>query len=526
MSSNSLLLFLGTILILCYLYAKIKYAYWSERGVPCVRPIFPFGNLLGVGYKTNLGERVRDLYFSLKEQTQSGIVGAYFFVEPNALVTDLDLLRNVFVKDFQHFSNRGMYVNEEGDPLSAHLFSLPSNKWKRLRPKLTPTFTSGRMKMMHTTLLIVAKQFSDHLETIAGNEVEIKELLAQFTTDVIGNVAFGLECNSMKDRDNEFRTYGRRFFDFTPLDFLRRMFLITFPKLSLRLNLNMIDPEISRFFMQTIRKTIEFRERNNVQRNDFLQLLIEIKNTGKLGGHDRELGTLSFEELAAQTFIFFTAGFETSSSTMSFATYEMALKQELQDKARQEVQEVLQRHNGVMSYEAIMEMHLLDRIILGEELNECLFRDCLDCYSNCEISETLRKYPIVAVLRRECERAYQVPNSNVVIEKGVVLSIPVLGIHRDPDIYPDPDQFDPDRFTKEAIADRHPYAWIPFGKGPRDCIGMRFGMMQTRVGLATILNSFRLLPSKNTPIPMQIDPSGLVLSPAGGMYLELVKVSN
>lgn len=138
--------------------------------------------------------------------------------------------------------------------------------------------------------------------------------------------------------------------------------------------------------------------------------------------------------------------------------------------------------------------------------------------------ETLRKYPIVPLLRRQCEKAYKVPNTDIVLEKGMILGIPLLGIHHDPEIYPEPEKFKPERFTKEAIAERHPYAWLPFGKGPRDCIGSRFGMMQTRIGLATILSNFKLRPSEKTPVPMVFQANASVLSPAGGMFLRIEEV--
>lgn len=368
---NSLLLLFGTIVVLVYLYIRRVYSYWSDRGVPTVPPTFPFGNLSGVSKTISLGERTRDIYQTLKKQSKSVIAGTYFFVAPNAMILDLDLLRNIFVKDFQYFMNRGVFVNEKSDPLTAHLFAIAGEKWKNMRTKLSPTFTSGKMKMMHATFLGVAEQFKDHLRPMAekGMEVEIKELLAQFTTDVIGNVAFGLECNSMKDAGSEFRKYGRMIFETTSLDFVRRLFLFTFPKLGIMLNLKMIKPEVSDFFMESIRKTVEYREKNGVQRNDFLQLLMQMKNTGRLeddsGEAIVETGKLTFEELAAQTFVFFIAGFETSSSTMTFASYELALDQELQDRAREEVRQVMERHGGVMSYEAAMEMTLMEQIIQG-----------------------------------------------------------------------------------------------------------------------------------------------------------------
>lgn len=365
MELNSFLVFVLSILALSYFYIKKKYNYWTDRGVVSAKPRFPLGNLWGVGFSKNLGELTRHLYEEFKGR---GVIGGfYFFLTPNVLVTDLDLLRHVFVKDFEYFQDRGIYMNEKGDPLSANLLVLEGEKWRNMRNKLSPTFTSGRLKVMHKTFLQVADQFREHLRPFAEKsaEVEMKELFGQFTTDIIGNVAFGLQCNSMKDPDSEFRKYGRLVFKVQPIEFLKRLLVTTLPDLSRKLNISITRKDVTEFFMSTLRQTIEYRQENNVQRNDFLQLLMQIKNTGKLDGETVELGKLSFEELAAQVFIFFLAGFETSSSTMSFAAYEMALNADIQDRARKEVKEVLQRHGGVMSYEAAMELTYLEQVING-----------------------------------------------------------------------------------------------------------------------------------------------------------------
>lgn len=133
----------------------------------------------------------------------------------------------------------------------------------------------------------------------------------------------------------------------------------------------------------------------------------------------------------------------------------------------------------------------------------------------------MRKYPVSDTLLRNVKSNYKVPNTNIVLEKGTQVLIPIMGFHHDPDIWPQPEKFDPDRFTKENVAGRHPYAWIPFGEGPRNCVGMRFGMMQTRLGIATVLKDFKVTPSKNTLIPMKFQPDAQLLSPAGGMFLNL-----
>lgn len=489
-----------TILTLGFYYVRRQFSYWKVRGVPFVKPEFPLGNLKGVSTTRSLAEIWTDAYKELKPQGPIG--GVFFTTSPSAMVTDLDLLRNVFVKDFQHFYDRGMYVNEKDDPLSAHLFNLEGARWKNLRAKLTPTFTSGKMKMMFPTMLNVVEQFHDHLESQTNGketELELKELLAQFTTDVIGNTAFGVECNSMKDPNSEFRRQGKRVFDNNLPRMMKMIFILNFQELARKMGLRFTISGVTEFFMNLLRDTVKYREENNVHRNDFLSLLMQIMNTGKLEGETKEIGKMTFNELAAQVFLFFIAGFETSSSTMTFAFYELAVNQDVQDKAREQIEEVLEKHNGEFTYEAAMELTYVDQII----------------------QETLRKYPIVDTLLRKVTIPYKVPNTEITLDSGMRVLIPVMGIHRDPEIYPEPEKFDPERFTKENIAARHPYAWIPFGEGPRNCIGLRFGMMQTRLGIAMILKNFIVTPSKKTNIPLTLDPAGQLLSPAGGMFLNL-----
>lgn len=141
------------------------------------------------------------------------------------------------------------------------------------------------------------------------------------------------------------------------------------------------------------------------------------------------------------------------------------------------------------------------------------------------ISESLRKYPPASNLARVTKHDYCVPGSKHVIERGCRVWIPVYGIHHDPEYYPDPDRFDPDRFTADKVAKRESVLWLPFGDGPRNCIGLRFGMMQTRVGLIALLNDFEFEPCDRTNIPLSFLNHAPILTPKGGMWLKAKKVS-
>jgi cytochrome P450 family 6 len=87
------------------------------------------------------------------------------------------------------------------------------------------------------------------------------------------------------------------------------------------------------------------------------------------------------------------------------------------------------------------------------------------------VAETLRKYPPVPILSRECSKPYEIPGIDAVLETGTKVIIPLIAIHHDPKYYPEPDRFDPERFSEEEKRKRHHYVYLPFGEGPRICIG-------------------------------------------------------
>ncbi|CAD7079517.1 unnamed protein product [Hermetia illucens] len=479
---------------------KRRYAYWKDRGAAYLEPTIPFGNLpmRQVHFKDTTGP----IYEQRKPAAP--FMGAYFFRTPVAIATDLDFIQNVLVKDFSNFHARGMYVNEKDDPLSAHMFSLDGEKWKSLRAKLSPTFTSGKMKFMFPTVVDVADRLNSTLSEILKTEpeLELRDLLSRFTTDVIGTCAFGVECSSLQNPNSEFRNYGSKIFDQPLYGALMQLLIIQYPNLAKKLHVRVFQKDVADFFMGLVRETIDYREKNEVRRNDFMDLLIQLKNGEALDEHSQKLGQVTFEEIVAQAFLFFIAGFETSSTTMLFSLYELALHPDIQEKARQEIETVLSKYEGKLTYEAVKDMVYVDQII----------------------SESLRKYPPAVNLARQAVRDYLVPGTKTIIEKGTAVFIPVFSVHRDPEIFSNPDVFDPDRFTPDQIKARHPMSFLAFGEGPRNCVGLRFGRMQSRIGLITLLKNYRFNPCAKTSIPMVFKDENPSLSPKFGMYLKIEKL--
>uniref|UniRef100_A0A1Q3FSX7 Putative cytochrome p450 n=1 Tax=Culex tarsalis TaxID=7177 RepID=A0A1Q3FSX7_CULTA len=487
---------------LLVLFVNQRYNYWKVRGVPYLTPVFPAGNVWGLGTRLHLSEVLQKCYEKLKGKGPFG--GVYFYLAPTVLATDLDFVKTILVKDFQYFHDRSFYYNEKDDPLTGHLFTMEGVRWKNLRAKLTPTFTSGKMKMMFPIVADVAAELKKCLVTEMGDggDVELKDVLARYTTDVIGKCAFGLDCNSLENPNAEFREMGRKIFTTSPFAIIKLFLVQQIKPLARKLGVTVMNQEVTKYFLKAVKDTVEYRESNNVERNDFMNLLIKLKNAEPVEeGSSRPMEKLSLNEISAQAFVFFFAGFETSSTLMSFCLYELAMNQELQERARKNVRDVLNQH-GSLTYEAIHEMKYLEN---------CIF-------------ETLRIYPPASILFRIATQDYHVPNTDFVIEKGTATNIPVLAIHRDPELYPDPLKFDPERFNPDQVAKRHPFAFLPFGDGPRVCIGMRFGLMQTRVGLATLLQNFRFTVSPRTRIPAKIDPVSGIIMAEGGLFLQADKI--
>jgi cytochrome P450 family 6 len=284
--SESTLLNVGAVvaclLAVVYIYFKVSFRYWRQRNTPYIEPSFPFGNSRDlILLRKPLGHMFADLYKKLDGEKYGGI---YTVTKPELILRDPDIIKNVLVKDFTSFHDRGIFTNEEVEPLTGHLVFLSGKRWRNLRTKLTPTFTSGKMKMMFQTLVDCGQELGSILEETAGNEenIEIKDILARYSTDIISSCAFGIESNSLKNPNSEFRQWGRKIFEPSIRTLFARTLRSIIPSLMRVLKLRVIDPNISKYFQSMVQDTVNFRENNNVKRNDFMQLLIQIKNRGEL----------------------------------------------------------------------------------------------------------------------------------------------------------------------------------------------------------------------------------------------------
>lgn len=261
---------------LVYLYLKRTYSHWERNGIKTL----PGYNFLLGHFKSNFPPKkpitflIRDLY----NATTEPFVGIYTVLRPVLLVRDPELIKTILIKDFSYFTDRRVQSNEDYDPFQGNLFNLSGHKWKPLRAKLTPAFTSGKLKAMFSTLIDCGSSLQNYLDnlTVKGVSFDVREIAASYTTNVIASVAFGIDVDTITDPNNDFRKYGRKFFQQNFWNSIKRIMLQTMPKLIRFFRIKMLDSDARNFIKSMVKENLEYREKNNVVRKDFFQLLIQV----------------------------------------------------------------------------------------------------------------------------------------------------------------------------------------------------------------------------------------------------------
>lgn len=286
---NFTFLYYMTVLILSLitfliLYLRRAYRYWENRNVFSLPPSLPFGHFKSsILQKIPTYEEASRIYRKLKP-TGKPYTGLYFFWEPSLLILDPEYCKLIMTIDMQYFNARIIYIEKpvKHEPLVEHLLNIGGQKWKFLRTKLSPTFTSGKMKAMFSILVKCSTDLNDilNIHSATGEPLDVKETMGKFTTDVISSCAFGIECNCQKDPDNFIRKFVK---EIQICGTSVRVLLFRFlPSLFLNFGITLTPRKLNDFFMNLISDTIKYREKNNITRNDFLNLLMQLKSRGYL----------------------------------------------------------------------------------------------------------------------------------------------------------------------------------------------------------------------------------------------------
>ncbi|XP_045477863.1 cytochrome P450 9e2-like [Harmonia axyridis] len=498
--------------------------YWKKRNITYVNPLFRVYQVF-FGIKS-FAEIVQEAY---NEYPDKRYYGSYQFLKPSLFVRDLDLIKQITIKDFDHFTDHVDILNSNNDPIfSKNLFSLKGKEWRELRSTLSPAFTSSKMKAMFVLISEASKKFVEHFEAKKEEiiEVEMKETYSKFTNDVIATCAFGINCDTLENPENEFFTMGKAVTRSTFLRMMRALVRMLFPTIFEVLKIPTFPKDVTNFFKKIITDTLTTREKEGTIRPDLIHLLMEARK-GKLQQETSQVTEdtgfatalevkdtkiksdleISDDLITAQALIFFLAGLETSSALLSFLSYELAKNPDIQQKLISEIDDNLSSSEASISYEKLAKMKYLDQVV----------------------SEALRKWTPGFGLNRICTKEYTIPPIKegeipLTLSKGCFITIPVIGIHYDPQFFENPEVFDPERFNDENKKKIVPGSFIPFGSGPRNCIGSRFALLEIKAVIAQLLNKYEITFIKKTPVPFKLKRTfGLMME--GGTWLGLKRRS-
>ncbi|UJR17323.1 hypothetical protein I4U23_004218 [Adineta vaga] len=490
-------------LILGYMWTlKSHYSYFKERGLPGPRPLFFFGHYRTLWSLSDLSEQLRRW-----TQQYGSIYGLFEGTRPMYVVSNVDFLHEVYIKQFPLFNERSvpfLMKNVRGHQI--HMFGASGSTWRRQRHVISPTFSAAKLKLMSPLINHCIHSLIDKLKIIEAKreQFNIYEMYRRLTMDVICHCAFGMNTDMQNDINNVFLHKCKLAVDDNPerlpMTKLGNLMPILIPFLLLLMRGQMFLGKIIRAILPTlflpqlegvpalwilnqVETIISTRKKTNdinskqVQ-HDLLQLMLDATKGDKSKVEDNvnnellDSKKLYEEEVSANMLLFMIAGYDSVSTALASCTYILATDSNIQKKLQAEIDEQEWVDKNQLTYDIVMNMNYMDIFI----------------------REVLRMYPIaIAAAKRECNTTTTIYGHQ--IKQGAIIQPDVLTIHYDRDLWgpEDPYLFIPERHNTK----RHPMAYMSFGAGPRSCLGIRFAFMELKMCLSQLLRRYIILPGED-----------------------------
>ncbi|XP_078521135.1 cytochrome P450 3A5-like [Lissotriton helveticus] len=489
-----------TLLVVClsllYLYGTWTHGLFKKLGIPGPKPLPFIGNFLEL--------RNGILQFDMNCFKKYGkIWGTYDGTVPVLSIMDPVIIKTIMVKEcYTYFTNRRNFGLN--GPLESALTIAKDEQWKRIRTVLSPTFTSGKLKEMFP----IIKQCGDVLRQNLEKKIEkdepvnMKDVFGAYSLDAITSTAFSVNIDSLNNPNDPFVIHIMKVLkmSFLNLSILIAVALPFLVPIAEKMGLSFFPRDTMEFLSRAVASIKAKRKKGSHEdRVDFMQLMVDSQkevNDTNSSGESHEYKALTDSEIMAQAIIFIFAGYETSSTSLNYLSWHLATYPEIQKKLQEEIDKVLP-NKAPPTYDALMQMEYLDMVI----------------------NENLRLYPPGGRIERVCKKTIEI--KGVTIPKGAITLIPAYVLHRDPDYWEEPEAFKPERFTKENIEAQEPYTFLPFGAGPRNCIGMRMALISMKVALTILLQNFSFQACKETPVSLELDTKGFI-QPKIPIVLKLV----
>ena len=498
-------LFLALILSLAiaYWFFTRNYNHWQKQNVPYwPNPVPLFGHLIPV---ITLKEEFGFLVDRIYRKFDASVVGMYYMQRPAVIVRDPELVKSVLITNFTSFHNNMMQLNEKTDPVFARnpFFASDLEGWKISRNRTVNHLAGRKLNRLFVILQEVSTKmiaYTDRKikENDGTYEIEMKDYFVKYTGEFVANAAFAIEGQSYDDDPNpmSFAKIVKSVFEPTFINGLKIALIIYFPQIANIFRIGFLDTKVDTYLRQNMKIILKQRQQMESPPDDFLQFVRESN------------GDSDMNSIIADILVFYADVYETSSTTLAWLFLNLSKNKDVQGKLRSHIKSVLESTGGDITYENIKNMNYLDQVL----------------------NESLRISPPAGRLQKVCTTETTLTGSdglNVHLRPGDPVFIPLWGLHHDPKYWKNPDVFDPERFNLEnedGQANRNKCTFLPFGVGPRMCVGMRLAQMIVKLATVTLLMKFSVEPSSKNREPFEMEPSSILTYNKGGMWTKLEKL--
>ena len=377
---------------------------------------------------------------------------------------------------------------------------------------------------------------NDYISAFAesNKEFEIREITGKFSLDALANCVFGFQTDSFEKQNSPLLEWLNGFFQtvtdeneqkdlstakrvlhtMKDLKVFLDFYLPTFiKKAGGKLGLNFFGHFLANDYAMFLMQKVERRRASEKKNNNLVGMMMESIEKKSINifeddSDEYEIDTripgkypredVSSEDVVATALLMLSAGYDTTGTSMAFVLYDLATNEECQDELLKEIK----------TTKNVDDMPYLEAVI----------------------HESMRKHPILANLERVCTKEYSIDGldgKDYVIREGDMIRVSNIGICNDEDIFPDPQKFRPERFlddqedeedwSKRIYKNKNPLA---FSLGPRNCLGMKFAMLEMKLGIIGLIREFRLIPGESTPEEIEWNPLSILGLAKDGLWIK------
>ncbi|XP_055845283.1 probable cytochrome P450 28d1 [Episyrphus balteatus] len=477
-----------------------NFGHWRKRGVTEITPIPFYGSFPSMVTKKRAVIYDQDDIYRKYHQDED-FVGVYSIRSPELMVLNPEFVHKVFVTDFKSFQVNEMstWINVKKERFFSHNpFSLKGDAWKERRQEITFALTLNKIKSAYPvaqeTSTGLIKYMKDKYRSTTAKEVNASELSLRYTSEVVTDSVLGFNAANFTDKPSPIFGTTDALFDKTTIFSIYAVLAGFWPNIKHIYKGRIFQKAHENFFTKLIGSAFDAHQQQRMNRGDFLSYIIQM----------REKKDLSLDDIVGHTMTFLLDGYTTSAMVMSLCLYQLAKYPNEQEKIFIEIQENL-NSKGKLDFEKLDTMTYLEQCI----------------------HESMRLTPLNLFWKKICTEPIVFTNSksgkNLLLKPGDVVRVPIYSFCHDEQYFPNPEEFIPDRFSPEnggVKKYRDMGVFLPFGDGPRTCMGIKFALTHIKAAIAEIVKNFTFKLNSRTRRDILYHPTFVFANLVGGIWLD------